>query len=106
MVMVLLVIPFNNRGFAMATSIKIDNGLKIRIQNLAAQKNRSPHWLMRQAITEYVDREEARESFKQEAMDSWKCYQKTGKHLSHQEVQDWLKSWGTPHEKELPECHE
>lgn len=90
----------------MATSIKIDNDLKSRIQNLATQKNRSPHWLMRQAINEYVDREEAREDFKQEALDAWKRYQETGRHLSHQETQQWLTTWGTEHEQDVPECHE
>jgi len=90
----------------MATSIKIDNDLKSRIQNLATQKNRSPHWLMRQAINEYVDREEAREDFKQEALDAWKRYQETGRHLSHQETQQWLATWGTEHEQDVPECHE
>ena len=54
----------------MATSIKIDDELKGRIQQLASQRQRSSHWIMREAITQYVEREEARESFKQEALAS------------------------------------
>ncbi|HEY8289783.1 MAG TPA: ribbon-helix-helix domain-containing protein, partial [Acetobacteraceae bacterium] len=52
----------------MATSIKIDDALKSRVQHLANLQRRSPHWIMREAIRQYVEREEARESFKQEAL--------------------------------------
>jgi predicted transcriptional regulator len=90
----------------MATSIKIDDELKSRIQNLASQRQRSSHWIMREAIIQYVEREEARESFKQEALASWAAYQETGRHLTGQEARSWLSSWGTDVETELPKCHE
>jgi predicted transcriptional regulator len=61
---------------------------------------------MREAIREYVVREEARERFKQEALASWTAYQETGRHLSGNEVRDWLRTWGTDDEAEIPECHE
>jgi len=74
----------------MATSIKIDDALKDRVQRLAGQRQRTPHWIMREAIVQYVAREEARESFKQEAMASWSEYQETGLHLTGPEVGAWL----------------
>jgi len=43
---------------------------------------------------------------KQEALTSWKSYQETGRHLAGQEVGDWLNTWGTDEEKEIPPCHE
>lgn len=88
----------------MATSIKIDDKLKDRVQHLAGLRQRSAHWIMREAIAQYVDREEARESFKQEALASWKAYQETGMHLTGQEVSAWLNTWGTEAEKAFPEC--
>ena len=90
----------------MATSIKIDDDLKDRVQRLAGQRQRTPHWIMREAIAQYVAREEARESFKQEAMASWSEYQETGLHLTGQEVRSWLNTWGTEAEAEIPDCHE
>jgi len=90
----------------MATSIKLDDALKSRVQTLAGLRQRSAHWIMREAIVQYVEREEARESFKQEAVASWKEYQETGLHLTGQEVRSWLNDWGTEAEAELPECHE
>jgi len=61
---------------------------------------------MREAIRDYVERAEARESFKQEALASWTAYQETGRHLANQEVRQWLKTWGTDEETEIPPCHE
>ncbi|MDP2699595.1 CopG family ribbon-helix-helix protein [Thalassospira sp.] len=61
---------------------------------------------MREAIEQYVDREEAREKFQQEALASWATYQETGRHLSGQEVRDWLQGWGGETAPKLPECHE
>jgi predicted transcriptional regulator len=90
----------------MATSIKIDDSLKSRIQRLASTRRRSPHWIMREAIEQYVEREEAREGFKQEALASWAAFQETGRHLTGEEVRTWLNSWGTEEEKAAPECHE
>lgn len=90
----------------MATSIKIDETLKGRVQQLASQRRRSPHWIMLEAIRQYVEREEARESFKQEALDSWAAYKETGRHLTGQETRSWLSTWGTDDEKAAPECHE
>ena len=89
----------------MATALKIDDTLKGRIQHLARQRRRSPHWIMLEAIQQYVEREEARESFKHEALASWAAYQETGRHLSGQEVRAWLNTWGTENEKTVPECH-
>ena len=90
----------------MATSVKLDDDLKTRIQNLAQVRNRSPHWIMREAIRDYVAREEARERFKQDALASWSAFRETGKHLSGAELSQWLSTWGTDKETEMPPCHE
>ncbi len=90
----------------MATSVKLDDELKSRIQRLADMRHRSAHWIMREAIRNYVEHEEARENFKQEALASWRAYQETGQHLSGQEVRDWLNTWGTDKEAEIPQCHD
>jgi len=90
----------------MAASVKLNEDLKKRVQHLADVKQRSAHWIMREAIRDYVEREEARENFKQEALASWKAYQETGQHLTSQEVSDWLNTWGTNKETGTPQCHD
>jgi predicted transcriptional regulator len=90
----------------MATSLKIDDELKDRVQHLANLRDRSAHWIMREAIRQYVEREEARESFKQEALASWVAYQETGQHLTGEEARSWVESWGTENEAGAPKCHD
>lgn len=85
------------------TSVKLDNSLKLRIQNLAKARQRSIHWLMVQAIQEFVDREEKQELFMQEARDSWMQFQQTGLHLTGTELFSWLDSWANNDSE--PECH-
>ncbi len=57
----------------MATSIslKLDDDLKGRVQQLAATRRRSAHWIMREAIAQYVECEEKREAFKQDVLRAW-----------------------------------
>lgn len=62
--------------------------------------------IMREAIQQYEDREEARESFKQEAETSWADLQATGLHLTGDETRAWLGAWGTDAETEVPPCHD
>ncbi|MHA6685783.1 CopG family ribbon-helix-helix protein [Mesorhizobium sp. A556] len=90
----------------MAVSVKIDDELKGRVQRLAESRKRSAHWIMREAIEQYVGREEAQASFQAEAQAAWKSYRETGLHLTGEEVRDWLGDWGTEKETEAPACHE
>jgi predicted transcriptional regulator len=89
----------------MATSIKLDEKIKGRIQRLAEIQHRTPHWIMKKAIVDYVEREELRENFKQEAISSWQSYQETGLHLNNKETLNWLSQWGTDTESGIPDCH-
>ncbi len=94
-----------DRKVGMAVSVKIDDNLKSRIQQLAKARRQSSHWVMHEAIRQYVEREEARESFRREAQESWSAYQETGRHLTGPEVTTWLNRWGSE-DPEPPECHE
>lgn len=89
----------------MATSLKLDADLKTRVQRLAASRHRSPHWLMCNAIRQYVEHEEKQARFIEEALAAWHHYQETGLHLTGEEVQQWLSTWGSEDEQEQPPCH-
>lgn len=90
----------------MATSVKLDDDLKSRIQYLADARHRSAHWIMREAIRDYVEREEKRESFKQDALHAWAAYQANGLHLTLEEANDWLAKLEAGEDAELPKCHD
>jgi predicted transcriptional regulator len=90
---------------ATATSIKLDDELKGRVQHLAEARRRTSHWIMREAIAQYVEREEKREAFKQEALCAWEDYQRTGLHLTLEEADAWLGKLEAGEDAELPKCH-
>ena len=87
-------------------AIKIDEDIKARVKRLAEARHRTAHWLMREAITQYVDREEKRESFRQDTLKAWEDYRATGKHVSGEEADAWLAKLQLGHDIEPPECHE
>lgn len=91
---------------ATPTSVKLDDDLKGRVKSLAESRRRSTHWILREAIAQYVEREEKREAFRQEAVDAWENYQATGMHANLDEVATWLESWGTDEEQPAPRCHD
>lgn len=90
---------------ATATSIKLDDALKGRIQHLAESRRRSSHWIMREAIAQYVEREEKREAFKQDAIRAWDAYQETGLHVTMEEADAWLAKLEAGEDTEMPACH-
>jgi predicted transcriptional regulator len=93
-------------AMASAVSVKLDEKTQERMRRLAEARSRAPHYLMREAINQYLDREEARESFKQEALSSWAEFQETGLHLTGDEASAWLNTWGIEDETPTPPCHE
>ncbi len=90
---------------AKTVSVKLDSDIRDRVDNLAQARHRSAHWVMREAISQYVDREEKHEAFRQDTIKAWEEYQETGLHASAAEVNTWLASWGTENELAEPLCH-
>ena len=86
-------------------SIKIDDDTKTRLTRLADARNRTSHWLMREAIMQYVDREEKREAFRQDTIKAWDEYRATGLHVSAEEADAWLAQLEQGKDVEPPECH-
>lgn len=86
-------------------AVKIDQETRDRVKRLAEARQRTPHWMMREAITQYLEREEKREALRQDAINAWKEYQSTGMHVGAEEVTAWLETWGEDNEQSAPVCH-
>ncbi len=86
-------------------SVKLDQETRVRMEHLAKARRRTTHWMMREAIQQYVDREEKRETFRKETLEAWEEFQVTGLHATADEVDTWLASWGTDNEMPAPLCH-
>jgi predicted transcriptional regulator len=63
------------------TSVKLDEVTKERVNRLAVARDRTPHWMILEAIHQYVDREEKREALRSEALLAWGEYQAHGPEL-------------------------
>jgi predicted transcriptional regulator len=87
------------------TSMKLDAGVKERLQRLAKARRRSSHWLMREAIQQYLEREERREQLRQDALAAWADYEATGLHTTGEEVDAWLARLEAGEDAEPPEPH-
>jgi len=90
---------------ARPVAIKIDTNIKERVKRLADARQRTPHWLMCEAIRQYVEREEKREAFRQNAINAWNEYQATGLHVTMAEADAWLAKLEAGKDAEPPECH-
>jgi predicted transcriptional regulator len=87
------------------TSLKLDQELKERVQRLASTRRRSAHWILREAVEQYVSREEQREQFRAAALAAWNDYQATGLHVTAEEADAWLKKLEAGEDAETPSCH-
>jgi predicted transcriptional regulator len=89
---------------ARPVAIKIDDVTKSRLKRLANARQRSPHWLMREAITQYVDREEKREAFRQESLQAWEAFRASGQHVSAEQADAWLAQLEQGKDVDPPAC--
>lgn len=86
-------------------AIKIEVEIRDRVQRLAQARDRTPHWLMREAIRQYVDREEKCLALRQDAIRAWNDYQATGLHVTQDEADAWLARLEAGKDVEPPACH-
>lgn len=87
------------------TSLKLDAETKARVLRLAEVRRRSAHWLMREAITQYIEREEKREQLNRDALAAWAEYQSTGQHVTADEADAWLARLEAGEDAEPPASH-
>lgn len=68
--------------------VKLDEETRDRLRKLGEAKQRSAHWLMKEAIARYLDAEERYEQEKAEDEARWQRYLDTGEH--HEDLGAWL----------------
>ncbi len=86
------------------TSLKLDSTTKDRLRRIASTRRRSPHWVMREAVEQYLEREEKREQVRQDAPAAWTGCQTTGLHLTAKEADTWLAKLAAGKHAAVPKC--
>ncbi len=90
---------------ASTTSLKLDPTMKERIQRLAEARRRTSHWIMREAIEEYISREEKREQFRFDTLAAWEHYETTGLHVTDEEMDQWAAKLKASSKVPSLKCH-
>ena len=90
---------------ASSVTIKLDAVDRARIATLACAKKRTPHYLVKEAILEYVKNEEARQSFIAAAESSFEHYKETGLHITLEELSTWVEQVQQNPAAPMPACH-
>jgi predicted transcriptional regulator len=88
-----------------SVTIKLDAADRARISTLATARKRTPHYLMKEAILEYVKKEEARQSFITAAQSSFEHYKQTGLHITLDEFSSWVDQVQHNPAEPVPACH-
>ena len=87
---------------AVSVQLNLDTELNQRLERLAEARAQSPESIMELAITEYIERED---EWDREAIESYEEYQRTGLHLTNDEVLEWLEKLASGEDAPLPPCH-
>jgi len=74
--------------------ISLDQDTYYKIERLADDRQLTPHKVVKEAIEQYLIREEKPEAFRQDTLKAWQEYQETGIHVDAEEVSAWLNTWG------------
>ncbi len=83
------------------TSVRMSDELLARLERTAEQLRRSKGWIIKDAVEEYLAREELKQRRNQATLESWEDYQ-AGRTIDGDQVMEWIESWGTEDEKEPP----
>lgn len=86
-------------------SIKLAAEQKLLLTQIAKKQHRSVHFVLCQAVKEFLDREQAKLDFYESARKAGEHYQETGLHTTHEELKTWANSLGTAQELAPPVSH-
>ena len=71
---------------ATTVGVKLDGKTRERLKKLGEARQRSTHWLMKDAIARYLDAEERYENEKAEDLARWERFVETGAAIPHEEA--------------------
>lgn len=76
------------------------------MHRLAAQRDQPSGNLVREAIGQYLDREEARAALHADALKAWERFQDDGLHVDAGEAETWLQRLEAGDDADPPACHD
>jgi len=86
-------------------SIKLEAEEKLLLAEIAEEKSRSVHYVLREAVREYIVKEKTRLDFLHEARAALEHREQTGLQVTQDEMLAWAESLDTIGELPVPSCH-
>jgi predicted transcriptional regulator len=88
-----------------SASLGLDAEMESRLLRLAEARRQPTNTLMREAIEQYVEREERRQQLRHDALAAWTEYQATGQHVTADEADVWLSRLEAGEDADPPTPH-
>ena len=88
-----------------AVTTNMPRALAERVDQFARQQKQSSEAIFRDAVSEYLDRQDQRRSFREDAINAWADYQRTGLHVTGDEADAWLAKLEAGEIAAAPDCH-
>ena len=83
--------------------VKLDDPTRERLKTVAKSLDRAPHWVIKTALIEYLEREEVFLRERQEDEARWARYQETGQAIPQERVMTWLDALAEGRTEPCPE---
>jgi predicted transcriptional regulator len=89
----------------MASDHTLDDALEKRVRALADRRRQTPDRIVREAVLQYVEQQEARAETAAAAVAAWEDYRATGLNATGEEVDGWLRRLAEGEDADPPNCH-
>jgi predicted transcriptional regulator len=84
------------------TTVRLQNEIEDQLDTLAKKLKRSNSWVINEALSEYLSKQEREQERWKQTLAAMESVAQ-GKILDGNEVHNWLNSWGTQNELQVPE---
>ena len=84
------------------TSVRMSDQLMEKLESIAEKLDRSKGWIIKDAVTQYVERIDRKEKMLAETRQAL-SETESGKVVDGDEVMAWIESWGSDNEKSAPQ---
>lgn len=80
-------------------AIRLSEETQSRLKALGQRRDRSPHYLMKEAVEKYLSDEEALETECELMQNRWERFELTGETITHENLKSWAEGLSTNSEQ-------
>lgn len=87
------------------TTVRLPEGLKARLDKLAASDGKSTHAFMVDALAQAADRRERQQAFNAEVQQRWADFQRSGQVVLHEDMNAYARALAAGKKPKRPRTH-